>query len=361
MARPAYLHIGPPKTGSTYLQQLVWLNRDQLLAQGICYPARNRAHQFQAAGDVVDQGTMSASKANLAGRWQALCALAAEHDGPVVISHELFSAATPDNVRTVVADLADRELHVLFTARNARALFESQFQEGFKNGRTWTAESFIERSITSKDSSQLHVGRCGKALRNWGAAVPPQRFHVITMPPPGAPRTLLFDRFCSVIGFDTTDAVLETTRANESLGAVEAELLRRIASQPGSDRSRSAQVYLKHTFVPRFLAHREGQRKIGFHDPDVLRAMSEQTRLMVALIDELRCDVVGDLAELEAPESARPTSPESNDVTDAELIELALESLRWFALNASELEQDRKVLKQQVRRLQTARSAQRRS
>ncbi|MDQ3629132.1 MAG: hypothetical protein M3419_10050 [Actinomycetota bacterium] len=359
MPHPAYLHIGPPKTGSTYVQQLLWLNRDHLLAQGILYPARNRAHHFQAAGDVVDHGAMNASKADLAGRWQDLCSLAAAHDGPVVISHELFSAATADNVRTVVGDLADRELHVLFTARNVRALFESRFQEGFKNGRTWTAEEFVERSLRSQDSSELHVGRSGKALRTWAQAVPPERFHVITMPPPGSPRTLLFDRFCSVIGFDTTDAVLETSRVNESIGAVEAELLRRIASRPGADWSPSAQLYLKHDFVPRVLAGRKGQRRISFCDPEVLRALREQTRLMVALIEELGLHVVGDLAELEAAQSALPTAAEgaeSTDVSDAELVEVALEGLRWFARNTSELEAERKLLKKQVRRLQAART-----
>jgi len=342
VSHPAYLHIGPPKTGSTYLQNLLWLNRDRLLTQGICYPAHNPAQHFQAAGDLVDRGAIHISKATLAGRWQQLCSLIRQHDGPVVVSHELFSAATPDNVRTVVADLADRELHILFTARSARALFESQYQEGIKNGRTWTVEKFIERLPTPKDGSELQVGRSGKALQTWGAAVPPERFHVITMPPPGSPRTLLFDRFCSVIGFDTTDAVLEATRVNESIGAVEAELLRRLASEPGADWSPSAQFYLKHDFVPKFLAQREGQRRIGFRDPDVLRATSEQTRRMVALIEELRFDVVGDLAELEAAESATSTSLKSNDVTDAELVALALESLRWFVRNATEPERKRK-------------------
>jgi hypothetical protein len=31
-----YLHVGPVKTGSTYLQSIMWSNRDALSEQGDC-------------------------------------------------------------------------------------------------------------------------------------------------------------------------------------------------------------------------------------------------------------------------------------------------------------------------------------
>lgn len=35
-----YLHIGAPKTGTTYLQNVLWRNRERLRTDGLLYPGR---------------------------------------------------------------------------------------------------------------------------------------------------------------------------------------------------------------------------------------------------------------------------------------------------------------------------------
>jgi hypothetical protein len=346
---PVYLHVGPPKTGTTYLQQLLWLNRDNLLKQGILYPADRWGHQYHAAADLVDGGAIGLEPEVTSGRWKDLVALIGAHEGPVVVSHELFSGASPANIEQLVSDLADRELHVVFTARNARALRESWFQEGLKNGRTWTLSKFLHTTVKEGPTTEMTVGRSGRAINSWGAVVPPERFHVVTLPPPGAPRTLLFERFCEVIGFDPTDAVLETTRVNESIGVVEAELLHRLNVREDEGWTPQAQLVIKHRLVPRFLAQRPGQRKIRIQDPAVLESLVEQTRALTRAISERGFHVVGDLAELEAAQAAMSTDPEGAEVSEAELLETALDSIRWFAIRTAELEAEKKKLREQVR------------
>jgi hypothetical protein len=47
-----YLHVGPVKTGSTYLQSILWNSPDALREQGVLLPADHPNEFFLAANDV---------------------------------------------------------------------------------------------------------------------------------------------------------------------------------------------------------------------------------------------------------------------------------------------------------------------
>jgi hypothetical protein len=71
-------------------------------------------------------------------------------------------------------------------------------------------------------------------LHRWGSALAPDHVHVVVAPPRGAPPELLWERFGSAVGFDgqviTADA---GSRSNQTLGATQAELLRRVNERLG--------------------------------------------------------------------------------------------------------------------------------
>ena len=52
MARRVYVHVGLPKTGTTFLQTTMWHNRAQLAAQGFLYPGEKRMDHFHASNAV---------------------------------------------------------------------------------------------------------------------------------------------------------------------------------------------------------------------------------------------------------------------------------------------------------------------
>ena len=64
--------------------------------------------------------------------------------------------------------------------------------------------------------------------RRWGGSLPPGHIHIVTVPPPGAPKRLLLERFCSVIGVDPDLLDTDVASTNPSLNAPQAELLRRV-------------------------------------------------------------------------------------------------------------------------------------
>ena len=48
-----YLHIGSPKTGTTYIQDVLWANREALEADGVLLPGHYRYARVEAARDLV--------------------------------------------------------------------------------------------------------------------------------------------------------------------------------------------------------------------------------------------------------------------------------------------------------------------
>ena len=65
-------------------------------------------------------------------------------------------------------------------------------------------------------------------LARWGEGLPPERIHVVTVPQSGAPRDLLWERYCEAFGIDPAWAPAESDRENVSIGIAETALLRKL-------------------------------------------------------------------------------------------------------------------------------------
>ena len=50
---PVYLHIGAPKTGTTFLQDVMWHHREQLADAGVRFSRRRYGDHFQASLDLL--------------------------------------------------------------------------------------------------------------------------------------------------------------------------------------------------------------------------------------------------------------------------------------------------------------------
>ena len=68
-------------------------------------------------------------------------------------------------------------------------------------------------------------------LRRWADTLSPERVHVVTVPPPGSPPTLLLERFAKVLEVDPARFEPEDGPSNSSLGLVQAEVLRRVNAE----------------------------------------------------------------------------------------------------------------------------------
>ncbi|HEU4566763.1 MAG TPA: hypothetical protein VFR99_01945 [Marmoricola sp.] len=344
-----FLHVGLPKTGTTFLQRLLRENRDLLAAHGVQYPADGPGTMFNGAIEVRDAyDHWGRPPEQIGGTWDRLCEQARQFPGSTVLGHEIMAAATPRQVERVGADLEGAELHLVVTVRDLGRQIPAWWQEWVKDRRSTTfAETMdrqvlpgwdVERKKSMFWQSQDLVG----VLRRWGAVVPPERTHVVTVPPSGADALELWRRFLEAIGITQRLEVDPGPRSNESLGITEVALLRGTNKALGD---RLVQPHygpvVKHWFTGAVLSPRSSSRPMLPADwSERVEQMTDRWRSHLAG-SPIR--VHGSLDDL-APTVAEPGAPAPDDVTDADIAGLAPRVVADLLLEVSRLRQERQQL-----------------
>ena len=100
--RRVYLHVGTPKSGTSYLQDKLALNRDELERQGLEYLRTRTGDHFEAALDLIGERWAGEEKtAGASGTpWPPTPARSRRH---VLISHEILAAADAESVARAMA------------------------------------------------------------------------------------------------------------------------------------------------------------------------------------------------------------------------------------------------------------------
>jgi hypothetical protein len=240
-ARRVFLHVGAPKSGTTYLQARLAANARALDRRGVLVPTfarltpRPQAH-FMAALDLLGQD-WGGPPGHAVGSWPRLVAATADAPGSVVVSHEILAPAPPPVVRRALADLGagGREVHVVYSARDLAGALASAWQESIKQGRRWTFARFLDLA-EKRRGWWYRALDLPTVLGSWSTGLPPERVHLVTVPRQGG-QDLLWQRFCDAIGADPAWGGREPGVANRSLGVVETQLLRRLNETTGRERA----------------------------------------------------------------------------------------------------------------------------
>jgi hypothetical protein len=323
-----FLHVGAPKTGTSQLQDLLFLNRHGLREHGVLYPAERFDDHFMAAIDLLGK-EWGGLEERASGAWARLVDAANAFDGPtVVISHEVLAGASAEQAAAALSEL-DGELHVVCSARDLRRQVPAEWQEGIKHRRTLTYAAFCADIIREEPKTQLvrwfwTVQDVPAVLRRWGSMVAPEHVHLVTVPPAEAPRELLMQRFLGLLGIDPDWLERPSDRANASMGAVETTFIRKLNGRlPGSELPGDIyRLYVRELLVHRTLAGRQGSVRIALpHGLD--NWVEQRTGRWLAELAEAGYDVVGDLAEL-APGPPAGTWYDPDGVPE-EQVQLALD------------------------------------
>jgi len=327
-ARRVLMHVGAPKTGTSFVQDVLWLNRESLAGQGILYPAERFDEHFLAALDLMEL-PWGGLENQAVGAWDRLAERIRAWSGTAIVSHEILATASRQQVRRAFDSFGDAEVHVVLSARDLVRQIPAEWQENVKHRRTVTFGEFLDKITDPRRAGALAswfwgVQEVPDVLDRWGATLPPDQVHLITVPKPGAPRDLLWQRFASVLGLDATALAPETTRANPSMGVPETALVRRINERvnqgvlPNEDYREFVRELLGH----RTLSQRSGSPRLGL--PSDVRAWAvDLSGAWIDLLTQRGYDVVGSLDELR-PDAAHtdvpfvdPDHPDEDAVADA--------------------------------------------
>lgn len=327
MSQRVLLHVGTPKTGTSYLQDVLFRNQRVLARHGILYPADRFDAHFLAALDLM-RLPWGGLEAEAIGAWARLAEQARGWDGTTIISHEILATASPTQAAHALESVGhpDAEVHLVLSVRDLVRQIPAEWQENIKHRRELSFERFLEQIRDPGRDGRIATWFWGvqeipDILHRWAAELPPERVHLVTVPASGVPHSLLWERYSRAFGLDGLELDLEGERANPSLGVPETALLRRI-------NIRANQVIEPPTYRPlvrELLAHRTLSRRSESPrltlPPDVLPWVQD---LALSWVEEIKArgyDVVGDLADLvgQAPahEYADPDHPDEAQVADA--------------------------------------------
>ncbi|MQW75695.1 hypothetical protein GHK92_07410 [Nocardioides sp. dk4132] len=339
MSDRIFLHIGVPKSGTSYVQRRLLANKEQLAQEaGLLFPGQNWGDQVLAVRDLrrIRGGR------DRRGAWKRLRQEMAAWPGASVVSMEWLCAADEKTIERIVADVAPAQVEVVITARDLGRTVAAAWQEYLQNRREWAWQDFLTQ-LGSPTTRETPAGSHFWAQQDltdivtrWSGIVGAEHTHVVTLPHPGADPGVLWERMAQVLGFDAARFAEEGERdANESLGLQSAELMRRVNPLTRRDGLGYTEYRsgFKQALGKDVLAHRrrlESRVAVPADQQGWIREVAARHQASIAASG---AHVVGDLGDL-APIFADGRQPA--EVPAEEILDTAAEALnevaqRWLA------------------------------
>ena len=331
--KQVFFHVGAPKTGTTYVQQVLWHNRRRLAGLGACYPLDHPTAHFIATLDLCQRKWGGRWDPTWDGAWDRVAGRVQRwHGDRAIFSGEIMGLASHAQAQRAIESVQPAEVHVVYTARDLARQMPSDWQEQIKHRHTVTLTQFVDDLVrlgrnAPRPFGELFWGLHDPAfvLAKWEHLVPADHIHVVTVPQITARSDLLWRRFASVCGLDPDAYDLDVPRDNTAMGVVETEFLRRFNASAGKTLDHEHGPVINNLVGQRLLANRAGKQPIRMPRQynDWITERSEQ------LITQIRgsgYDVVGDLEELlPAPPPRDEPVVVPEDIADVEIDSVAFD------------------------------------
>jgi len=320
-----YLHIGAPKTGTTYIQDLLWINKDRLRAGGLYVPGQRQLDHFHFERDLRDNvQPPNHPEERWEGRVGRMAAEMLAEGAPTnVISAERLCAATRPQVESALDQLADFDVHVVYGVRDLASLLTSEWQESVKHGNRRQLHQWLDELESHNDHEWFwQANDYARVFGNWDLG-DPSRTHVVTFPRPGSPSEEVWLRFAAAIGWSGR-VEFSAGRPNESLGFLEASVVARIQERipPGFQLVRRVHI-MRAEVAGNKLAQREDRMPILI--PERHREwITRDTARRLDQLEQSGYDTIGDLADLR--DLDRRFGDVSTDGHEAEMLDAAVDA-----------------------------------
>jgi hypothetical protein len=355
VARRLFLHVGTPKSGTTFLQSVWWTNRARLLDQGLLLPGTGVHEHYWASCSVRGPQQLKNIPPTGTGAWERLLEESEQHPADILISHELFSPASADQAAAALRRLEQvaEEVHVVLTARDLLRQIPAEWQQRTKHGRQQTLDEFLTMIQTRDSVNFWRVQDVAGVLERWSQGIPDDQVHLVVLPPPGGPRSFLWDRTCGVLGIDGTGMAERAPRANESLGLVEIETFRRMNLELAETGIAKSTERLLKDFVAEEIFRSSDPEKIVVPE-ELYPWVASRAQEMVDALRERDYDVVGELTDL-LPTPGPGAGRRAAEVSDTEVAQAAVRALARFVGHEEESRHAQAVARRRAEKREAAR------
>ncbi len=312
------LHVGPPKTGTTALQNALAAARPQLKAQGVLYPGTKFSHWTPSCSALGIATTAHPADPPVPPEvWAKFTARVARRKDRAVVSSEQFADAAQEQAARFVEDLGGPDtVRVLLTLRPLAMILPSSWQQSLKSGAPKPLpgpirkvksrvvkpyEQWLRETLEGKNDTFWGRFDYAGLLARWARIVGPQRVAVIVVDS-GDPLRILRDTE-QVIGVDPDTLQRVVTKTNRSLSYEEAALVRQWLVRLEQNAPMPAAQY--HQWVRRGAlwglvdGRQPGPDEHALRTPQwALDAVDDRTRTTIEAVRGSGAAVYGDLADL---------------------------------------------------------------
>jgi hypothetical protein len=304
----AVLHVGLPKTGTSFVQGVMRSNRPLLAQCGVHLPEAEGERLFLAVLYLTDRSQTWGRSADRGRKaWSGVARETAARSGTTVISSETLCLASDEQISRILGDLAGVDVDVVVTVRDPARQVPAEWQEGVKHGRRMSYDDFLDTVLAEPAPTAPGRRRTRerfwnaqdplRVLDRWAGHVGAEHVHVVACPPPGAPRDVLWSRFATVLGVADHPVEIPDSEANTSLGEVQTEVLRRInrrVTRKGNEKAYGDIV--KRLYAGTILRGQAGE-KVRLPESRLAR-VEQVSDTWIRQIEERGYPVVGELADL---------------------------------------------------------------
>lgn len=301
MARRLVLHVGSMKSGTSFIQNVLGHNKDRLGEAGVLFPGERWRSQVVAVQELTARGGAEQEPFEPDGHWPRLAEEINAWPETAVVSMEFLGPRNEEKIGQILGAFPDTRIDAVLTCRDLGRNIPAMWLESVQNGSVVGWSDYLDAVRTTKRRPPAgrnfwrHQGIAAMAAR-WAAELGPDRLTLVTVPQPGAPSGLLWERFASVLGVEAASFDLEV-RANPSIGLATALVLLRLNRHLTQDGDLPGEYdrFVKHILAKRGLVARQDvEPRLGL-DADWVREIGAH---QVAKLRAGRHRVVGDLDEL---------------------------------------------------------------
>jgi len=328
MTQRLIVHIGPRKTGTTYLQRVLQQLSPGLADAGVLYSTDFRGgNDYNHVSAVTDVTFATEAKVN--GRWTSrdgsawigLQQAVASWDGTAIVSAEMLGGLRPNAAAAFLEGLPAQRVDVIITMRDLARILPSSWQQHVRNTHTEDYRHYlrrrgrqrgkvppIERQPVWDTKRNLTFWRSyayGALVRRWASLVGLDHVRVVTLPPAGSHSSALWERFIAAVDvaeLPATAPTLENFIANIGSTAEEAAFLHAFnveAASRGWNRHRTnaeQQRLLSAGFLDR--EDRGQPLRLPADFVDIVRDWADADRTD---LQSTQVTIFGDLSDLEIP------------------------------------------------------------